>query len=712
MRIPGPTAAPSSTTIRLRLCTPTVSATFARCVPTLAFTVALVLLGTATAAEPANAYLEFVRQQANARKATYPAVSTIDEWTARRAEIRAALARAWGNWPAPPPLEPRLIGTFERQGYRVEKLVFQTLPGVWMTANAYVPQQPGPRPAILQVHGHWPGAKQDPVVQARCIGAVKQGYFVLVVDAFGAGERAIGKELGEYHGEMTAATLYPVGLPLSGLQVYENGRALDYLATRPEVDPARIGITGASGGGNQTMYAGAWDERLRAAVPVCSVGNYRAYLGAACCLCEVVPGILNTTEESGVLGLTAPRGLLIINATRDATQFSVEEARKSIDEAAPIFALYEAADHLRHTTFESGHDYSQPMREAMYGWMARFLTATGDGAPVPEAPIVTEPPEDLRCFPGDSRPTDWVTLPQFAATEARRLLAEKNTPAYIEALHRDRTKLCERLANEVLGGFPPVSALDVRVEPAAGDASRVMHFRSEPGIDLDAHGATFTASRVALLLDLDSQQAAEKSGEAAALRDAGWEVITLDLRATGALAWPNDTVGGAPDHNTAEWALWIGRPLLGQWTHDVRRTIDALVETAGHTPAGLAVVGRGPAGMVALCAAALDVRITAAVAVNTLASFVTETPYRNQRLGIVAPGMLPALGDVAHLVSLIAPRRVVIAGGVRGDGTALDAAAQKETYAVPAAVWSASGAPTEFILLAQPDSEAIAAALN
>ena len=113
------------------------------------------------------------------------------------------------------------------------------------------------------VHGHWRGAKQDPVVQSRCIGAAKLGFVVLCVDAFGAGERGIGTKLGEYHGEMTAATLLPLGTPLSGLQVYENMRAVDYLETRPEVDKEQIGITGASGGGNQTMYAGAWDKRLQ-----------------------------------------------------------------------------------------------------------------------------------------------------------------------------------------------------------------------------------------------------------------------------------------------------------------------------------------------------------------------------------------------------------------------------------------------------------------
>src|SRR5688572_23120228 len=150
---------------------------------------------------------------------------------------------------------------------------------------------------------------------------------------------------------MTGATLLPVGLPLSGLQVYENIRAVDYLQSRPEVDPQRIGITGASGGGNQTMYVGAFDERLRCVVPTCSVGTYQAYLSAACCMCEVVPGALRFTEEGDVLGLAADRGLMITSATKDAFQFSVGEARKSFARVAAIATLVNHRG-IKHTIIE------------------------------------------------------------------------------------------------------------------------------------------------------------------------------------------------------------------------------------------------------------------------------------------------------------------------------------------------------------------------
>src|SRR5262249_52024106 len=156
--------------------------------------------------------------------------------------------------------------------------------------------------------------------------------------------------------------------------------------------------------------------------PVCSVGNYPIYLHAACCLCELVPGALRFTDEWGVLGLTAPRGLMIVNATQDGIQFSVAEAKKTLGPLEQVFRLYDEPGHLKHATFESKHDYNRAMREAMYGWMTLHLKGEGDGAPIPEPAFQTEDPEALRCYPGDTRPDDWMTLPKFAAAEGRKLL--------------------------------------------------------------------------------------------------------------------------------------------------------------------------------------------------------------------------------------------------------------------------------------------------
>ncbi|MDA1054296.1 MAG: acetylxylan esterase [Planctomycetota bacterium] len=654
--------------------------------------VLLPLEGYAQSEDPApHMFQRFVQAQGRELRAGDVAPATNAEWEQTRSKLRANLLEAWGGFPETAcPLEPRSLGEIQRDGYRVEKIVFQTLPGVWMTANAYVPERTGKLSAVLCVHGHWAGAKQDPVVQSRCIGLAKLGFFVLCVDAFGAGERGVGKKLGEYHGEMTAATLFPVGRPLSGLQVYENMRAVDYIRSRPEVDPERIGVTGASGGGNQTMYAGAFDERLHCVVPTCSVGNYQAYLSAACCMCEVVPGALRFTEEGDVLSLAAARGLMVTSATQDAFQFSVGEAKKSFERVAAVVKLYESAQ-VKHTIIESPHHFNQPMREAMYGWMTMHLKGEGDGSPIAEPEIKTEAPETLRCYPGESRPDDFVTIPRFAAAQAREILAKHVAPGSLDAWKAERAKKLVAL-EAVLGGMPKPSPLKLINEVDPNDA---LYFESEPGVPVIAERASNEKpAKLLLLLDLDGHVAFKKPAEGPGLElarkweAAGWTIVRTELRASGKHAPPGDKVGNAPDHNSAEWSLWIGRPLLGQWAYDVRRTLDALAEHHGSLPKEVAVVGIGTAGPVALSAAALDERISHAMTVDSLASYVTDEPYRGQRLGLMVPGILKDVGDIAHIAALIAPRKVTIAGGVTGGGKALDLEPLREQFTFARSVFS------------------------
>lgn len=664
------------------------------------------------AAEP-QSFLEFVRSQRDELRKNDSAPASLDEWKIRRKEILKNLLEAWGGFPTEhAPLKPKQLGTLKRDGYRVEKIIFQTLPDVWMTANAYVPDQPGKLPAVLCVHGHWKGAKQDPHVQARCIGLAKLGFFVLAVDAFGAGERGIGKALGEYHGEMVAATLWPIGKPLSGIQVYENQRAVDYLLTRPEVDGDRLGITGASGGGNQSMYAGAFDERFKAVVPVCSVGNYRAYLGAACCMCEVVPGALQFTEEWGVLSLTAPRALMIISATKDAFQFSVGEAKKSLAFVRPVYQHYGQRGKISHAIFESPHDYNQPMREAMYGWMTKHLKGEGDGSPIGEPEMETEDPETLRCFPNESRPDNWMTIPKFATREGRKLLAQIEQPESWNSWKNSAERLRQTLKESVLNC--PVAKTSSKPQPASTSPQQTVSIVPESGIKLTAThttGKAPQASGTVILLSLNEEQALPDNKLAKAIHESGRRIVTLSLRATGQHRHPRDSIGRAPDHNSAEWSLWLGRPLLGQWVTDLQSAITTLTENS-YADDSLTVVGVGPAGIVALCTAAIDHRIDHTVMVNSLASFVSEVPYEGQRLGALPNGILRDVGNVAHIGALIAPNKLTICGGVNGAGQQIDAETLRATFQPTRDVFDLSTTSGQFSVFPQLTEEDIARKLN
>lgn len=645
-------------------------------------------------------FQDFVRNYAAKMRAGDRVPGSKDEWLKQRARIRQGLEESWNFPDEKCPLEPQKLGEEQRDGYRFEKLIFQTMPGVWMTAFAYVPDLPGKLPAILQVHGHWKGAKQDPVLQARCIGAAKQGFFVLAVDAFGAGERGLTKNLGEYHGEMVGATLFPIGRPLSGIQVYENMRAVDYLQSRPEVNPEKIGITGASGGGNQSMYAGCYDERFAAVIPCCSVGTYDSYLTTASCMCEVVPNTLTFTEEWGILGLAAPRGLMVINASKDAFQFSVGEAKKSIDKADPVFALMGASANLRHNIHYWHHDYSKPMREAMYGWMAYHLKGEGDGSPIPETPYETFEPETIRCFPLGNRPDDWLTLPQFAAREGMKLLADWKMPATKEEWETKAAAMRKTLVEKTFGGFPEKTPLNIQKLPTDNKNVTLLKFEPEPGIELTARWEHphQKPDRTIIVLDLEGTESARRRGHYLSGIDPSTNRILIDLRATGVHAWPTDKIMRAPDHNTSQWSMWIGRPLLGQWTYDVLRLLE-VIETEKSTELGrLELLGVDSAGVIALCAAALDAndRIKRVITKGMLTSYISDVPYENQRVGIMAPGIVRDVGDIPHLAALALTAGISIHEGTTPTGERLREEAVAERFAVTIELAKLAGRKDKF----------------
>ncbi len=208
------------------------------------------------------------------------------------------------------------------------------------------------------------------------------------------------------------------------MQVNDNRRAVDYLISRSDVDASKLAVTGASGGGNQTLYAGATDERFKAVIPVCGIGTYDTYLSAACCVCEINSGGAVFATTGDLLAMVAPRALLVISAERDALQFSVGEASKSVAQARQRFRLLGAEEKIRHLAVDSDHDYNAPMREAMYGWVEKWLGGRGDGDPIKEPEVQVEAIDSLRCYPdGPSRPKTIVTIPEFAHEEGMKRLA-------------------------------------------------------------------------------------------------------------------------------------------------------------------------------------------------------------------------------------------------------------------------------------------------
>jgi pimeloyl-ACP methyl ester carboxylesterase len=451
------------------------------------------------------------------------------------------------------------------------------------------------------------------------------------------------------------------------------------------------------------MYAGALDERIGAVVPVCSVGNYQAYLKTACCVCEVLPGALRFTEEGDVLGLVAPRALLVINASKDGIQFSPAEAEKSIDRAKRIFNLHGVRDNVKHLIFESSHDYSKPMREAMYGWMNKHLRNVGDGRPVDEPTIKLETPEDLACYPDPSdRPDTFLFPPSFAGREAKALVAkvDKLVPRHAEEWESSATHMRGDLSR-ILGDFPKPPRLVAKLGVTTkAENIELTPVRLTGESDIPLPMLTFTRigqpppnAPACVLLHLDGKREAAKHPVAAALAKKGWQVAAPDLRTIGDTKPAGDAVRTTPDHNSAEHGVWIGRPLLGQWAFDVFCIIEWLSQQPGIDRQRIAVVGIGQAGVVALTAGALfPDRISSVATISSPVTLVTSKAYPDgTRMGLLAPRLF-MVGDLPHLAAMAAPRRLIVANATDLYGKTLIERAAREAFAFPLKVYAANRA--------------------
>ncbi len=311
-------------------------------------------------------------------------------WRDRAAAVRERLLVTSGLWPMLPrtELHPRVVGTLQRDGYAIDRVVLETLPGFLLSGNLYRPTRPdfgGRRPAVLCPHGHWAEGRVYPDVQARCVRLAQLGCVVFAHDMVGYVD---GKPFGH---AFLNDRLRRWGLSLVTLQTWNSIRVLDWLAARDDVDAARIGVTGESGGATQTLLLTGIDDRVKVAAPVVMVSD--GYQGG--CSCENAAGLRLGTDNVEIAALAAPRPLKMVGATGDWTARLMTNAYPSIQ---LVYAQAGALDRVSADVFDFPHNYNQTSRNAVYAFFGRFLLGLDDPASTREGAIRIEDPADLMTF--------------------------------------------------------------------------------------------------------------------------------------------------------------------------------------------------------------------------------------------------------------------------------------------------------------------------
>lgn len=626
----------------------------------------------------------------------HPYPATRAEWEARRGELQARLRTSLGLAPEEPrsPLNATVLGTLERDGYIVEKVQFESRPGWYVAALLYRPaRQNAPAPGILCPHGHWYAGKRSRHVQARCITLARRGYVALALDMVGYNDRA-------FMGHRDTYYLMAAGRPLSGLLAWDNIRALDYLCARPDVDAQRIGCTGASGGGNQTMYLSAIDERIKASVPVCSVEIYADYFSKGCCTCEVVPELFTYADEPHLLGLVAPRALLFINGIKDSG-FPILSARLAFDRARRIYELYDPA-RLALAEVYTEHGYERAMRERAYRWFDRWLKEPigEDKGPVDEGDVWVEPEEaDTLClWAAGAHPAGAQTCATYYAR-----LSEASRPPRATG-----DTLRSAIVARVFGGFPPHTSLEPQhVETIERVECRIekLAIRSEPDILLPAlllrpRRAAGPTPAIVLLSPSGKVRAVERRDVLECLR-AGWSVLAVDYRGAGETA-----AGENGERFALIRSLKTGRHLFGLRVWDVLRAVEYLREREDMQPDRVALWGEREGALLALYAGALDVRVAAVVADYPLAS------YRGAQDGAHAAWLYPwrvlDVCDVPDVAALVAPRPLVLANATGPDARPLSLEQMQEQLSTVRQAYVTAGAPHALELVRGSHDETVA----
>jgi hypothetical protein len=316
-------------------------------------------------------------------------------------------------------------GRIKRKGYSVRNIAFQTRPGTYATANLYVPDGKGPFPGVINMCGHWNKAKIDSAgPQAVGHSLALNGYVCLTIDPWGSGERTTVHGIFEDHGDENnlGSALMDIGKPMIGLEISDNMRGVDLLCSLPFVDSTKIGATGASGGGTQTLWLSSLDERIKAVMMVVSAGTFESHVMGSPCICEVMPDALTYTEESGILAMIAPRALKMCNHKKDEIPaFNPVEMIRSYNNVRPVFKLYGTEKNIEYQLFDLPHGYWVEDREALIGWFDLHLKNTGTGIARKETPFQQLPEEQLMVFTKGQRDSNITITADFCIEQGNSL---------------------------------------------------------------------------------------------------------------------------------------------------------------------------------------------------------------------------------------------------------------------------------------------------
>ncbi|MBN2310152.1 MAG: acetylxylan esterase [Candidatus Hydrogenedentes bacterium] len=603
-------------------------------------------------------YLQGQAAAAYARRAeAFEALSTPEELHAWQEARRAFFVEQLGGWPERTPLNARIVGAIDADGFRVERVVYESRPGFPVTAALFLPLSDPPWPGVLVPCGHSATGKACDLYQQVCIFLARNGLAALIYDPIGQGERSqiLTDDGKPRFGSTMEHTLVGVGSSLLGtntaaFRIWDGMRGIDYLCSREDIDATRIGCTGNSGGGTLTSYIMALDERVACAAPSCYLTSFERLnekAGPQDAEQNIAGQIGFGMDHADYILMRAPKPTVILCATHDF--FDISGTWDTFRQAKRFYTKLGFPERVDLVEAPEKHGFSDALRQGAVRWMRRWLLEIDDAVVEAESTVFT--PEQLYCTPeGQVMRVDGVRSTfDINAEQADGLIAKRKAfwaeAPKAEALARVRAvatirPLADLPAPEHESG-PAIERDGYRIEKHI--------LRPEPGIALPAllFVPATANGQTCLYIHGEGKAADAAPGGAieARVRE-GYTVLAPDLRGLGetqadwgASSWL-ELFG--PDWKAVYLAYLLGKPYLAMRAEDVAVCARFLAQHAGNgAPVHLVAVGE--AGPPALHAAALEPGLFASVRIErSVVSWdaVVRTPIAKRQLVNTVHGAL------------------------------------------------------------------------
>ena len=567
-----------------------------------------------------------------------------------------------------PPLNVKVTGIVERPCYRIEKLYYESLPNLYVTANLYIPKREGDAvgeesqrfPGVLYVCGH--ASTQKVHYQAHPRRFAELGFVCLVVETVQYGEVS-----GYHHGCYREGWWhwYSRGYTSGGIELLNGIRGLDLLCQHPEVDPERLGVTGISGGGAVSWYVAAGDERVKVAAPVCGTATLASHLydrtidGHCDCMWWTNTYLWDLAD---VGALVAPRPLMIASADHDAI-FTIASIKEIHSQLQPLYALLGAEDHLHLVATPGGHSYHEHSRTAIFSLFCKHLQGRDvlpqDVGDIDDSPEKQESEDTLRVFLNGPLPKDRTPIIQDSLIP---LPAPPQITSQANLEETRKTVVCA-LREKTFRAFPTAPPpLDVQVEfeyQSGANGCNRFAYTSEEGWRL--HG-TFHLRDEAVrpaptVLGLRSPEEARWTTDGfVGQLGTPWAKVIIEPRGIGDTAW-----GQELQWHLRRASAWTGRTIASMRVWDTLRALEAVRSFPEVDPTQICLAVQGEMTVIALYAALLDGNIKTLFLQSLPAT--QDAPSRPDGRG-EAIEMLNCLRitDIPQVAGLLFPTEIVLLG--------------------------------------------------